>query len=382
MKAYALFVISILCLFCTRNSHADGKMYLRQDRIPANIPYQRALILFDHGRETLVVQSKYSAHGLKENAVGWVIPVPNVPDVTSVAADAAATAFWKLEDISYPAVTHFLPQKFCLRILGIVFLFSLAYMFLMPVIVLTRCVKDKSCRPLKQAVAQRTWPASYAMNFLVFLLTLIILPNFIRYRGGNDVDIVQEKEAGIYNIRVIRSDQGKSLVEWLNSNGFRFNAADQEAFDFFIHKNWCFVTAQINAQNLAATDELISEGLAAPLILGFNTEQPVYPLKLTGTAGSPTEILLYIYAKKKMQCGDKLELNFAGESSFDFFASILSEMIDTITDKQLEQFMPISGKGYLTKCKGTLQPDQMKSDIWFLEAENSTAYRKKIKKVL
>ncbi len=360
-------------------------MYLRQDHIPSNIPYQRAVILFDHGRETLLVQSKYEAPGLEEDAVGWVIPVPNLPDVTTVAADDASTMFWVLSDISYPTVTRFFFGKTCFRVSVAILLLSITYMLLMPIIVFVQCILDKSFKPMKRVVlVRRRWLLSYIINFFVALLFFVAVPNFITYRGNQGVDVIEEKDAGIYNIKVIRSDQGESLISWLNSNGFKFNTADQEVFDYFTHKNWYFVAARIKVQDDSDNAEVVSEGLAAPLILGFDTEQPVYPLKLTGTAGGATKILLYIYAQNTMQCDERMEMQFADESGFGFFNSILANWFDNAEEAErlFEQFVPISENGYLTKCTGTLQSEQMKSDMYFIKAEENTPYRKEIRKIL
>src|SRR5262249_7818230 len=43
-----------------------------------NEPSQRALILFDQGREDLVVQAKYEG---RTQEFGWIIPVPGAPEV-------------------------------------------------------------------------------------------------------------------------------------------------------------------------------------------------------------------------------------------------------------------------------------------------------------
>lgn len=81
----------------------DGKFFV--EKVPPNIPYQRAFILFHEGSETLVLQSKYEF--LQSGAIdtlGWVVPVPAVPEIAIVDADVAAICFWKASAHTQPDV--------------------------------------------------------------------------------------------------------------------------------------------------------------------------------------------------------------------------------------------------------------------------------------
>lgn len=83
---------------------ADGKMYWRET-IPPTIPYQRALILYKDGVQTLILQSKYDIPETKEmSSLGWVVPVPAVPEVASMNARDAWPLFISLGFRSQPLV--------------------------------------------------------------------------------------------------------------------------------------------------------------------------------------------------------------------------------------------------------------------------------------
>jgi hypothetical protein len=72
---------------------ADGKFFVRE-KVPAGVPYQRAFLLFHEGRETLVLQSKYDlGKSAAVDSLGWVVPVPAVPEIASAHPDTARHCF-------------------------------------------------------------------------------------------------------------------------------------------------------------------------------------------------------------------------------------------------------------------------------------------------
>ncbi|MFO1522595.1 MAG: hypothetical protein U1G05_11255 [Kiritimatiellia bacterium] len=84
----------LLLLLSAGSARADGKMYWRE-AVPPTIPYQRAMIFFRDGVETLVLQSKHELPGPGKAApIGWVVPVPAVPELASIPADVAHEAFF------------------------------------------------------------------------------------------------------------------------------------------------------------------------------------------------------------------------------------------------------------------------------------------------
>ena len=93
--------ILLLLLLSAGSARADGKMYWRET-VPPAIPYQRAVIFFRDGVETLLLQSKYELPGSGNPApIGWVVPVPAVPELASLPADVAHEAFF-LVDMDCP----------------------------------------------------------------------------------------------------------------------------------------------------------------------------------------------------------------------------------------------------------------------------------------
>ena len=117
------FLFFIVGSFCG-TVFGDGKVYVGEG-IPADIPYQRAFIIFHENSETLILQSKYElSQSAAVYSLGWVVPVPSVPEIASVDADIAKRFFFFSAWHAKPKAHH-VSQYFYL-ILFLAFLSSLS----------------------------------------------------------------------------------------------------------------------------------------------------------------------------------------------------------------------------------------------------------------
>lgn len=359
--------IALILATTAAQSMADGKMF-SQEIVPPTIPYQRALILFDEGMETLILQSRYEIPGGDEkSALGWVVPVPAVPEIASMPADKASILFMYLSGNSRPRVTQIMPT-----VLGFLF-FAIACLSLLTLLL---CVLSFVV-PFPQGFKEnRGKLARYSQwGLLVVLLMAIIIPSSMSARGSLGVDVIKEQRAGVYDVSVIRSADAKGLIHWLNAHDFTFGDRDTAVFDSYVSKGWCFVVAVINPSTAEQERGMVSEGLAAPLILRFPHPNPIYPVALTGTGGFETEILIYLASATKMTTHGRLTLRFAGkmrEPSLDLLASFIDPK-GFFDPKKIR--VP-----HLCKFKDRLTPDRMSEDILFSEAENDEPYREHIVK--
>ena len=347
---WALIVISNI-------SYGDGKFYL--EKVPVGVPYQRAILLFEDGKETLVLQSQYKTIEIDDaNSIAWVVPVPSVPELATIDADEATVAFFILGLQSRPSV---FPVVQIAVFIGLVLLvcFLIEYLFY-------RCFA-------KRTMGRTTHLAVSGLRFGIMLLVIFIFAIMFLSPslGVKGVDVVKAETVGIYDVKVIRGDDATSVTKWLKDNGFGFGEKDSIVFEQYVKKDWCFVTAKIGKDVSLNSREAISEGLAAPLILRFDSKEAVYPMALTGTTERNTEVLLYVFSDHKMECGDKLKLKYFDERSNPFERGAFS------TVKPDGFFDNIETKAQkVCKFKGTLKPDQMKEDIVFKKAKDNKPYRK------
>lgn len=370
MKKATLFFVLIVVLMTSVPVLADGMFYWPED-IPLEISYQQALLLFDGKQETLILQSEYnSPNSVMADSLGWVVPVPSVPELASVDADVAASLFAGLN-----ASTHPRP-----RVIRISYVLLLAIAFILPVgsiLTLLAC-----------------WLSFFipAMHFvqrhrrgLIVGAFLVLVPSACAYVGvyiyprsqwnalSPAVDVVKAEQVGIYGVQVVKADQAGDLIEWLNENRFQFDEEDTQVFDQYLSRGWCFVVAQIDPSSGTDQQKVESEGLAAPLIMRFQAEAPVYPLALTSTSGHETQVRLYLLSEHKWQNDGRLNLYYAGRARLPRRDDLLSDVEPEGFFSDVDLALPYLG-GFI----GTLTPEQMRQDLVFTLAEDDEPYPKRV----
>lgn len=357
-----IFAILVLLLPAC-SALADGKLYARES-VPPDVPYQRALILFQAGQQTLVLQSKFETSGthLADSVLGWVVPAPAVPELASMNAQDAWRLFRDLGTFSSPKVT---------QLGGMISTVLFLIVFATSIISLLLCLLSFFVPQLKSISKLRGRLARFALYGLIAcILALFAIPSFIRAQDAFGVDVLSSEQIGIYDAKVIKSDSSAALIAWLNENGFQFTPSDAPIVDGYIKEDWCFVVAKVRPEE-ASSVTLGSDGLIDPLILRFASDSPVYPLALTSTIGVETEVLLYLLSDRRMECGERMKLHFAGR--YD------AEILNFLTRDSKEYFRPWeTSLGYLCKFKGRLTSAQMKEDLSFAPVNKDSPYREHI----
>lgn len=352
------YILGIWALIVISNiTYGNGKFFF-VEKVPVGVPYQRAILMFEDGKETLLLQSQYKTVEAEDaDSIAWVVPVPSVPELATIDADEAKLAFLLLGLGSRPTVLPIVEIAVFIVLLSLV-------IFLIKKLFNRYYVKRTMSKTTRLAVSGLRIGI---MLIVLFILAMFLLPSLNATKG---VDVLKAETVGIYDIKVIRGDDATTVTEWLKDNGFGFGEKDSVVFEQYVKKDWCFVTAKINKESNLDSREAISEGLAAPLILRFDSKEAIYPMALTGTTESNTEVLLYVFSDHKMECGDKLKLKYSGERRSPFkgesFSTVKPEgFFDSIESNSLN----------MCKFKGTLKPIQMKEDIVFKKAADDKPYR-------
>ncbi|MEH1016938.1 DUF2330 domain-containing protein [Micromonospora sp. CPCC 206060] len=177
-------------------------------------------------------------------------------------------------------------------------------------------------------------------------------------RGATVVDHV---EIGPYEVAQLAGTDANAVSRWLGDNDFTLPAALEGALEPYLAEGWLIV-----AVRLAPTSGSISAGLP-PMRLAFETDTPVYPMRLSATAENRQPLRLYVLADHRMDIsnpapqGSMPDLTFAGEVKPDPQYPTLSAAL--------------VGPRFLTRYDGEFTPAQITDDIRFTRSATDEPYR-------
>ena len=181
------------------------------------------------------------------------------------------------------------------------------------------------------------------------------------YLGGlrdAGVDVIDQMTVGAFDITVVRSEDADELRTWLQDRGFAYDDKADSVLGDYIAQGWCFTAMRINP-NASVTESLLKQGAINPLRFTFKSDKLVYPLHISSLNPGPSEVLLYVLADKAYE---------HRTATLEFADSWQGNQV-----KVLEQFSDVAGQlekaggCFLTKLRGTYQPEDMK-DLYLVPA--------------
>ena len=374
MKTIARYsIFALLIFFLSTKAFADGKFYFYHEGVPPDTPYQRAFLIFHESTETLILQSKYEiSESQSIDSLGWVVPVPSVPEITSFDADIANRLFSTANMHTQPRVVKV--SSFFASLPYIIFLLS--FFSLLLLLLLYPVLKKIGMSSAKWLKLAKICFKTFVISYIVLFFWGAFMPALSRQFKGKDVEIIKAQKAGIYDVKVIKSEKTDAIIEWLNENNFNFNETDSVIFDDYISRDWCFVVAKIQPEPETKKSKITHNGLVAPLVQKFDTEKAIYPTALTATIGTETQILLYTLSDNKLDCKDRLKLQIARKTHPSRFHTKYIMPEEEISDSFLfNLFEDLEQEMFICKFKDTLTAEQMKTDIVLENATDNKPYR-------
>ena len=359
-------VLTLLC--CLPSLAGDGKMFVTRGAPPPTIPAQRALIVHDAGVQILVLQSGYNispGEMVDSASLGWVVPVPGVPEVATFEDHWGWQLFRQLTLISPP------------RLLRISLVLLMFWVITCPLSLIMAVVLHVwSQRGGSAGAWCWTWSKRlYVYAGMVFVLMFfygLTLPASMTLGPVQQsrVRILDHHQVGIYDVRVIAGDDAADIITWLDEQGFAYDDQDQTAFASYVERGWCFVVVRINEAVVSGEVEAL---MLQPLILRFAHPEPVYPLALTGTGGHDTHVELHVIASQQMADDERLPRIFAGP-----VRRLEGFMDDAQTDPVgiLRGCLPEGA--YLTTFSGLLRPEDMATDLVLTPAPERGDFRERV----
>jgi HEAT repeat protein len=233
---------------------ADGCFVFKWDKkIDINEPTQKAVILYDAGREDMLLQVKYEGP-LQE--FGWLVPVPSVPKVERGSMDA----FYELSELTQ--------QHFGGGSQNGIIPMSLGR-------------SEDSERPVK-VIETKTVGA-----YEVAILSARDAGNLEHWLKANGYSIPNRK-AEIVNDYIRRGWFFVAAKIQLNGrDGFRLVSSNPK-------DSLAATRTQASIQKKLASGEL------HPLLISFDTPQCIFPLKISAVGNKPSEVSLYVLSNQPL----------------------------------------------------------------------------------
>ncbi|MEV0678574.1 DUF2330 domain-containing protein [Actinosynnema sp. NPDC050436] len=178
---------------------------------------------------------------------------------------------------------------------------------------------------------------------------------------GRGATVVDRVEVGPYDVAQLGGTDESAVTQWLGDNDFTLPAALGGALRPYLADGWLVV-----AVRLSPASGSLAGGLP-PMRLTFETDTPVYPMRLSGTAEHVQPLRLYVLADHRVDVGnpapqdDAPELTFAGEVRADPEHPGLSALL--------------TAPRYLTRYDAEFRPERITDDIRITRAATDEPYR-------
>jgi len=319
---------------------ADGGMF-PQLAGSAESADQRAIVAFDEGNETLILQTAYEGDRAE---FAWVIPVPDrldSGDISTVSADIFDDLYVLTEPSAYGYY-------------------------------------------------------GYNAQFLVGCSSGSKPDEFRTVRVWDTLQVDD------YEVAILSAGQSADLADWLEANGYAFPEGHNSELDYYVNKSWFFVAIKMNpaVKRPPSMGGDYGEGTQEmkPLALSFDTAEPVYPLRISAVSSKDeVEVLLYVISRHRMAATNyhteevRLTSPFEGGDFPAYYekqfrasldragaGSVLVEYAGQLPDYLLsthrEKLGLPTGEFYVTRLRTYLTQDDMDEDIGIAQAPTDDSF--------
>jgi hypothetical protein len=326
------WLVLVACVAGT--AWADGKVFSTR-AVVVDTPDQRALLWWADGRERLVIETAFAGDG---DAFAWVVPLPAPPRIEPVSPGVLRTLEVQLA-----------PQLETGAVDAWVLAFYLLALF--AVVTLLAC----RAKPTPPAVRVLLILVGLFGGFLLFVVTLSPKGSV-----GGGVTVHGREQVGAYDVATVSATDAGDALAWLSRHGFRVAPGAREAIEAYLREGWVLAVGRV------AVTEGDARRTAHPLLFEFASDAPVYPLRLTGIDNGPLALDLYVFGAARAAC-DRLATVHCARTEFPeppgrpvFWNRFLGWEAE-LHHPGLRRIA--EGAAVVTKLAGTLEPEQMSTDL-------------------
>ncbi|MBD3223061.1 DUF2330 domain-containing protein [bacterium] len=189
-------------------------------------------------------------------------------------------------------------------------------------------------------------------------------------------------DVGIYDVAILESTDGESLDDWLDEHGFVLPASAPAVLQEYADKEWFLAAIRIDPNQIEGTTETdLADGEIQPIRFRFESDDLVFPLRISSLNGHPSEVLIYVLADHPVQPrgrpGMKWEIHLKPWQRAAYFIDEFGandwERPEYLGPKNVapsylrdvyDRTRDATDRLWLAKCRTTVEPAQM-ADLEF-----------------
>ena len=290
-------------------------------RYTVYLPEQKATVFWDGTNETLILSTKIRSENLTNMA--WVIPIPS--KIKPEIEEGDIGIFYELAEIftEYKGKgggSSFHPLAMVPFGLCLVGSFASAMIYVVR----------------KRTIFLCLFVFFASFSVVSFVLTVAWMGSLsFTFMGNGGVEPIEIKKVDIYDVATLKATNATALVSWLNDSGYAVpESAIPVLQDYCDEEDFYFIANKINLEDMYnSTDErsrILSElrqGIATPLEITFQPDEPFYPQKISSINGGRTYISVYVVSPSPVSDKSRIlqPYNVEGERVLPKPASSLGE---------------------------------------------------------
>ncbi len=142
------------------------------------------------------------------------------------------------------------------------------------------------------------------------------------------VVVLETGQVGNLDYKIIKATRADDLYQWLKDHKYSY-AGDEATLNFYVQKKYYFTVMKIDTLQMKRNKDGTFTGDVTPTRFSFESEQLVYPTKITQVSvKDTTDALFYVQAPYKM--------DLAGDLSYQFhWLSLLQQVEETMGPNEL-----------------------------------------------
>ncbi len=348
-----------------------------------SIPFTSSIIIHDGKEEILILQAAFEngTHGEEIKDFGWIIPLPEEPELSTLDHVLLYEFQYFLRDLTYRTDPR-CRVKCCIPmnpipspIPSVVIFSAMCLSLIFFALFLIRLFKNFSRTKERRRCLWTVLALSAWLFFIAIGNYEIWEPSPIPTASlspPKPLRIGPDKYIGDHVVKVLRPGKIRSLLNWLDEYDYRYDKRDKAVFQEYADRGWCFAAVRISPKHLNSA-YYSRNGMLKPLIFCFRSSRPIYPLALGGNRVKSMELIVYVFCEHRVQTDGRLPVNFAGP--FELPDRLKSHFIKSPPFWMEDRFEKIK---FLTKFNGKLRPEQMKTDLIFDQAPDNSSHKETV----